>query len=185
MENEKKMIIHVGFARCGSTFLQKNVFPLSKKKIISNELFSGNPAYPVRFDTDFRDMMVKGLREKYGKNSNVILCIRNKDDWIKSLYNQYIRRGYFYSFDRWFNEIFDKKFLFFDEYIDDLKDNFDDVYVFDLDEFDLKKICDYIGVNVDDVKIEKVNKSINKLSLRMVRYSNFLREGFFRLNEVL
>lgn len=177
---QDSVILHVGLMRCASTFLQKKVFPLSPHKVISHELFSGNASYPKRLGFDFRNMMVVGLRAYYG-DVPVIVCVRNPVKWVNSLYNQYVKHGQFHSYRFWMDNIFDERLLKFDEYIDLLKQNFSNVFVFDLETFDLESLCDFLDVDYTKVDNVRVNRSLSPVLLEVIRLVNMFREFCFKM----
>lgn len=171
------MFIHLGLMRCASTFLQNNVFPLSNERYVSNELLSGNPSYPKMAGIEFRDMILKGVYGYYG-DVKIIIAIRDKDKWVKSLYNQYVKTGFFYSYDKWYNIIFDKRFLDFYDYISNIKKMFSDVFIFDLEVFNIKDLCYFIGVDYNKVNNEKANRSLTSNMINTMRIYNFIKEAY-------
>ena len=170
------MIIHLGFERTGTTFLQKNVFPFCNERVLSNEFLSGHPVSPLRFGIELRTIILKGSREHFG-NVKIILGIRDKDKWVRSLYNTYISGSGFYSFDKWYADIFDERYLDYLSYISEIKSLFDDVFIFDLDEFNIKELCKFINVDVSKIRNEKVNRSLNKPLLKILGTINLFTEG--------
>lgn len=174
------MIIHVGFERTGTTFLRNEVFDKLSCDIVSNELISGHCAYPKHLSFDVRNVLIKGYSVCY-PDAKIVVSIRNKEDWLKSLYSNYIKGNGVYAFRRWKDEVFDDRFLDFDGYISYLKSLFDDVFVFNLDVFNVKELLFFIGCDCD---IEFVNKKYNVgirgVKLILNRYINLFKAGLNR-----
>lgn len=169
------MIIHVGLPKCGSTFLQNQIFSKIDKKVYSNELLSG-------MNVEERELYARGLYNKYGQDLKIILILRNKDDWNKSLYNQNVKSlNTFLKYDEWYKKKFDKGLNDFNGYIKLLDGFFNDVYVYDYEDFiDNKnkfilKLCWDIGCkcpNYDDVRY---NNRLNEIESVIFRFNR----GFF------
>jgi len=179
------VIFHVGLHKTGTTFLQREVFPkieglnynlydsdkseyiLDKNGInlISREGFSGLPLASVKLNALDRDLFAYGISKKY-PDARVILGIRNKEDWLKSLYNLYVKGGGYLSYDTWFDN-FDKSYLDFERYIDLLNDLFDEVYVYNFEDLRNNKkkciqdLCDFIGLDPPSFEDKIHNKSWN------------------------
>ena len=131
-----KVFIHVGFHKTGSTFLKNEVFPVIVKdnpgiRIISNESFSGvqymlrdsEPAFYLDVYDPFR--MARWLHYDF-PDACVVVCLREKRSWKRSLYVQYVKKGGKLGFDVWNDHFSD---IDFKEYVGVLRDLFNDVYV--------------------------------------------------------
>jgi len=182
----KEIIIHIGLPKTGSTFLQTIIYPKLKDvckvfgefgeerfhwdsllsddriNIISNEQISGRPN--SSFKVADRYTVISRFANMFPK-ARIIFVSREKKGWIKSLYREYVKSCFgAYSFDRWYDEVFDKDFLMDSNYVDYLKLLFNDVLILDFKELKenhelfVKKTCDFIGVDVP----EYTNKIINK-----------------------
>ncbi|MEF8847724.1 MAG: sulfotransferase domain-containing protein [Candidatus Thermoplasmatota archaeon] len=184
------IVIHVGLHRTGTTFLQREVFPkmkninflpniknksfmiygkLSEDKtnVISDEHFSGHPFKPHRFEDRFT--ISRRLYNLY-PNARIIVVFRNKKSWVRSLYNQYIkkvRKKNGLTFDEWSEEVFDERSLCFEQYEKYLKKLFQNVLVLRYEELKdnpncfVKKICKFIGTSVPAYNNIKINKGKN------------------------
>lgn len=185
--NNKNIIIHLGLHKTATTFLQKEIFPklegvkffdlsnteknvsvltieLDKNKInlISNEELSGRP---YKMSAKQRDILLKNLKKVY-PNAKIIIGLREKDEWIESLYKQYIKmkptgtRSYFM-------EHFDKAYLDHESYVDLIKSLFDDVYIYHYEKLKSKPnefvdgICKFIGVETPKWENVVHNKSVS------------------------
>ena len=186
-----KIFIHVGLHRTGTTFLQQHVFPklnvnyihvdakdIMKKadikdgqiNLLSSEYFSGapldfkNPNYGAddRFDIAYK------LKQLY-PDAEIILVLRIKEDWKRSLYQQYIKSKGYISREH-FDEKFDNEFLEYNTYITYLEKLFGTMKVNVLVYEDLKldygrfveKICRIICVKTPKVKNVIYNKSLTR-----------------------
>jgi hypothetical protein len=192
------IIFHLGLHRTGTTFLQNEIFPkieglsynvyrpdspeyfLDKNKInlISREGLSGRPFASINLNALERDLFAYGISKKY-PNSRIILGIRKKDDWLKSLYHYYVKGGGYMSYESWFNN-FDKSYLDFERYIDLLNDLFDEVYVYNFEELRNNKkkciqdLCDFIGLDPPSFEDKAHNKSWNKGKLWLGKLRGYL-----------
>ena len=109
-----KIVIHVGLHKTGTSFLQAEIFPKIKNvnyigmlrygskiyedklNIISDEELSVNPHLPPchgnYFDSGQRNVIAERLQSIF-PNAKIILGIRNKDTWLRSVYSQYVKGG--------------------------------------------------------------------------------------------
>jgi len=158
-----EVIIHVGFPRTGTTFLQEQVFSKmnvcfirsmlfpdwfrckGKKIIISHESLSLH-----RYDSSAEEKFaVADALKRIFPDAKIIVGIRDAHSWLRSLYSQYIREGGTKTFDE-FYKTFDNQHLDFDRYISHLRSLFDQVFVYRFEDFKrdkyriIKEICDFI-----------------------------------------
>ena len=147
--------------------------------IVSNENLSGDAiGFGFGHDID-RNVILKGIKAEYG-NVKIILGVRDKESWLRSLYNKYCDYG-FKSYSRWYNENFNKSFLDYNKYIFDIKEQFDNVYIYDYsllkNDFPAfkKRLCIFLGYEVDFNNVN-VNRSVNIFSIYLLRFVNFCRE---------
>ena len=204
------IIIHIGLHKTGTTFLQEEVFPKIKNvnynrdvfwtknypnkiNIISNEWISGQP-YHSKAKKEDREIIAHKIHRIYPK-AKIIIGIRDKQSWIKSLHVQYVRKGGTFKFNDWYSKIFNKEMLDFDGYIELLKSMFDKVYVYHFEELKkdhkkfVKNICDFIECDVPNYKNIKHNTSWNSaqlslaLALNKIYRSEMNPEGFIPWNK--
>lgn len=217
MKKGNNLYIHIGLHKTGTTFLQQEVFPklknvnyiskynrqgslhlittkFSKDKI---NLFSEEHLTRQNYLDDGQASMSE-IAERIHKlfpEAKIILTLRNKDDWLKSLYNQYARTRGIKSFEEWYKDVFDKEDLNFEKFEKLLNDLFDDVLVLnyellkkDSDLF-VKKICEFMNVDVPKFKnifvykspaledVEKIRKKGKKI-IGLIRFFSSKEHGF-------
>jgi hypothetical protein len=201
----EKIILHVGLHKTGSTWLQKNLFPFldgvnyvdpskfaktydflknikidnNKINLISYEAFSGYSHNPLEtYET--RLQIAKNLKRFY-PDASIIICTRDKDDWLKSAYRQFSLSVWAYGWKQYVS-LFDKRMLDFDAYISFLKELFSDVYVCRFEDFKrspdrfIHNMCSFIGVGVPkdrDFSVVNVGFPVRKLSLLILLDSLF------------
>ncbi|PNX47580.1 MAG: hypothetical protein BV457_05425 [Thermoplasmata archaeon M9B1D] len=185
------MIIHIGLHKTGTTFLQRQVFAYINKDIISEESLSGYPINSSKIEYEKRMMLLMGIHRMYGRKTKIILGVRDKDSWTKSCYNQYIYGGLggFYNYKKWFDNVFDKRLLDFDSYISFINNNFDNVFIYNFEDFvkDKHKVIQEMlkFMGVDSITVDKIlnnlsdkiyNRRLGVLSLQVFRLNNFLKE---------
>jgi len=192
---KQEVFIHVGLQKTGTTWIQEQLFQKMKgvhtlrrftlieefdktkqKIIISMEWICATSyidPYSLRFE----------IIERYARlypQAKIIFGIREKKPWVKSTYSQYVKNGGVESFNYWRENIFNEKYLNYDEYIDTLKKLFKEVYVYTFE--DLKKdkqkfaegLCNFIGVEVPCWEERIYNKKFSDNKLYVLRNLNKL-----------
>lgn len=192
---KKDVVIHVGLPKTGTTFLQKNVFsklnvcytdtiessrintcsvfgvPIVNNKIniISHEHLSGINLP----DPDDRFRIADRLAILF-PHARILVGVRNKEEWLFSLYKQESRRtGSFRGFNP-FKKQFNDEYLNFDKYINYLKKQFNDVYIYHYEDLnnDYRSfcfgICEWIGVDMPHIDNIVYNKSFSISQLELV-----------------
>lgn len=198
----EEVYIHIGYPKCGSTFLQNNVFPYMEdvnfihkniknkyknehihfvslcelkegKNLISSEALAGSWTQEDRYCDGFE--MADRLKALY-PNAKIIVILREKEKWLKSFYQQFMvdagKNVYIKDYDDWFNNHFNQELLRFDEHIKYLKKTFDDVLV--LDFKDLKKDNDkFIQKICDFMDIEFPKNYVRKRAMVGLKPKHF------------
>lgn len=200
----KDVIVHVGIQKTGTSFLQKNVFPYmdvnyqsrydigwgypvkvtlddEKPTLISNESFYGNLFLPRKIEKG--TTILRRIKRLF-PNAKIIVCFRNKDKWLKSVYNQFRkdmnRISLAEDFGDWYKNYFDKEALKFIEYHELAEDLFDNVLVLQYEDLlenpdgFVKAICDFIGVDMVDYNKGRVNRSWKKQHYKFLYFSRKL-----------
>jgi len=180
--------IHIGQAKVLSTWLQKELFSRIGKNVWSDEQLSGL-VLNWRSGAVTRNIMLYGLKALY-PDAKILVCVRNDERaWVSSIYSQYVKQGGFKSFEQWFQQDFDKRFIDQKQYIDEIKKLFDDVYVFCFEDFldDKEKVvgelCDWLGVPVP-IGLD-VDKQYNKKFVGFRMGVARLRGIFFKVSRIL
>jgi hypothetical protein len=204
---KEKIFFHVGLHKTGTTFLQRNVFPyikdldyygmdyrgfkfgkkINKKTLVSHEQLSGKPQ-SSNIDNRIEKL---DLIKKHYPNASIIVFTRKKG-WLKSLYSTYIKSGNTLSYDRWYNEVFNKKYLDQESYVKEIKKRFENVFVESFERFKdnnddtIKRLCSFMDVKVPEYKKEIVGKKLTKNKLLILRMFNYFpikpKHIFNRLN---
>lgn len=198
-----KIVIHLGLHKTGTSFLQAEVFQRiknvnyigmlrygtkiydNKLNIISDEELSVNPHLPPchgnYLDSEQRTVIAKRLHSIFPE-AKIILGIRNKDTWLRSVYSQYVKGGGVHNFDSFVSNVFDHHFLDFESYIDCLKGLFNEVLIYRFEDLKqdpnsfVSNICDFIGVDAPPFK----NKIYEKgWSERQISLGLFLNRFFY------
>ena len=184
------IILHVGLPKTGTTFLQEEIFrkmnikyirdlnitsfaTSDRKVIISHEGLSISDV----FEPAYKKYMVAEYLKKIFPDAKIIVGIRDKDSWLRSMYSQYIRNGGGGSYDYFISHL-DKEHLNFEKYINHLKMLFNDVFVYKFEEIVsdkarvVKEMCDFIGEPVPDYRDKKYRVSLKPYQLRALRFFN-------------
>ena len=203
------IIIHVGLHKTGTTFLQEEVFSRIKKvnytgilrydtkiykdkiNIISDEDLSIRPHLPVNhkdyLNCNQRFVIAKRLHSIF-PTAKIIIGIRNKDSWLRSVYSQYVKSGGIYNYDRFICESFDHRFLDFDSYIDYLNDLFNEVLVYRFEDLKqnpfnfVKNICDFIGLDTPRFENRIWEKRWSKRQIKLGLFLNHFFNSSFNPN---
>lgn len=195
-----KIVFHLGFHKTGTTVLQELLFSKIPEinyfrkfdftteikpntlNLISYEHLTGHP-HLLRCDSHIMYTVADRIKNCF-PNAKIILGIRNKELWQKSLYSQYIINGGILNFEE-FKENIDSGYLNFEKFIEYLKTKFSDVYVYRFE--DLKKnhqkcmdeLCKFIGVKPLKVINEQFNISLSNNQIKFLRFLNgFLNSQF-------
>ena len=109
----KEIYFHVGLAKTGSTFLQKNFFPYLKNiKYISTHDYincidiinkTNYKSYLIsrEFDKQFEREIKKFI--SYFPQTKIIVVFRRHDQWIASQYKRAVKNGWHLDFKNYYN----------------------------------------------------------------------------------
>ena len=109
----KEIYFHVGLAKTGSTFLQKNFFPYLKNiKYISTHDYincidiinkTNYKSYLIsrEFDKQFEREIKKFI--SYFPDTKIIVVFRRQDKWIASQYKRSVKNGWHWDFKNYYN----------------------------------------------------------------------------------
>ena len=109
----KEIYFHVGLAKTGSTFLQKNFFPYLKNiKYINTHDYvncidiinkTKYKSYLIsrEFDKQFEDEISKFI--SYFPDTKIIIVFRRHDQWIASQYKRAVKNGWHWDFKNYYN----------------------------------------------------------------------------------
>ncbi len=206
--DDLKVYIHIGLPRTGTTWLQKKVFPkLTDVKLFTkyntthnrlNPLFCNLKSEKINLISteslsgftglmkDKKNMVNRFEKAKILKkiypNASIILVLRDKNGWTKSMYKRYIHKSYrdFATFNE-YKESIDEYDLDFESYVILLKSLFDDVLVLDFNLLKndnrrfVKEICDFMDIEVPKYSIKKINKSKSFKDIKKREFINLLR----------
>lgn len=170
------MIIHIGLPRTGTTFLQKEIFAKTNcDNFLSDENLFGDITNTI--DTFFSQM--EGIRNLYD-DVRIILVLRDKEKWLKSIYTQYVKEGGYLKYDEWYKR-FDKDFIDWELLLDYLKTfntvitmNYEDMLK-DKKRF-VKEFCQFAQINEPTWEDKKHNISWDE---RIVEANRILNAVFF------
>lgn len=193
-----EVVIHVGYPKCASSFLQKNIFPNLK-----NVKFF-YPLPKILYELDHNRINLFSyeciLARPDGKSFNVIdhlqslfpqakIIVIIREDiagWIYSFYSTAVKIGYSKNLDCYVDEILNIDTFNYEPYIDYLKQCFKKrVHVSRLE--DLKKdkdkfvedLCDFIGCPVPIFDNTPVNFKLDDVPLNFICLINkFFRSKF-------
>jgi len=199
MNNEKnikkdEIFIYVGLRKTGSTFLHREIFPKIRNQgfnIISSDDFSGHLNTIIKVD-DYckyktRENMLTKLKKDY-PNANIIIGVREKNEWLKSMYNLYVKQGGFRDYNYWYNNLLNHDYLNFEKYLNELKNNFSNVFVYDFNfikkdmEGFISDLCNFIGCKIPDYNNKVHRKSWNERQVKLARFINKIIKSKYNPN---
>lgn len=196
ISTSKNINITVGLIKTGTTY-RRNFFkqlknvqyiekPMlyqkldeTKKIIISNPSFAGTPFLHYEINVENRYKNLERLKTFF-PNARIILCLRKKENMLRSLYSQYAENGGTKNFDDFLCSELDMSWFDYAAYIVALKNNFRDVFVFNFEEFKqrplsmMENICVFMDVEPPCFSdAEALNK---KWTSSQIHLSHFLNK---------
>jgi len=206
MVEDRDIYIHVGLPKTATTYLQKFIFPQikginyfspihyampnyilsiepdTKPTLISDEYLSSHYFIDIKGNKSGSRFTIAKRLKKLFPNARIILVLRNKEDWLKSLYVQYIKSPYrpTISFEVFREELEKTGATDFEKYVDFLNENFNEVLVLHYEELKsnprsfIKKICDFMNVEMpSQIETRKTNVRINQ---RQILFINWVKK---------
>jgi glycerol-3-phosphate cytidylyltransferase len=199
-----KVFVHLGLHKTGTTFLQEEIFKkikdvnyipgggenilkttIVKDKInlISLESLSGKP-YAIANNEDTRFITTYRLCKMF-PNAKIIIGTREKESWLKSLYKESVVKGNDKKYKEW-KKLINPSYLDVESYVSYLKKLFPEVYEFKYENFkkdkdkEIKKLCDFMEVEVPKYQDKKHRKSFSNKKLNIYMFFNkFVHSRFF------
>ena len=195
--NSKKIYFHVGLAKTGSTFLQKNFFPkLQGIKYISTHKYwrciniikkTNFDSYLIsrEFDRQFEFEVKKILKEF--PQTKIIIVFREHKKWISSQFKRFSKNGYHFPFEKFYNNensgFWKKNDMIYEEKLKIIKKfsaasplvlNFDELKI--NPHSYLSKISNYTNshYNESDINLNVVHKSYSEKQLIFLK--NFCKK---------
>ena len=196
MFNTADVVLHIGLLKTGSTYLQKSFFPFldlnfiyysynsfpffnivnDGVNLISSESFAGI-AYKSKGSLKRYDIL-ENLHSLLPR-SRVILCLRDKNSLVKSLYKMFVLKGGILSFDDFVHYELNSDYLDVEELVDFVNSRFRDCFIYDYEDFCrdgdrvLGDMCEFIGVPMIYGYSDKpVNVGLNDNMVSKVRNVN-------------
>lgn len=199
----KKVYLHIGMQKTGSTWLQNHYFPKiethdvvykesfrhmfynlnpDKDLIITYENYVGYPhPLPSRKWNGWmetRDSAFKNLASFF-PDADIILVVRRQPDFIKSLYNQYVKVGGNITFDDYWkggcHNSFEKDAVKYTELLQHISDNFNGrilVINFDLFVKDKKRFSQVLNGFFGQVNAIDLTESYQSLVNKSLRWKD-------------
>jgi hypothetical protein len=183
--------------RTGTTFLQKEIFPkhpkinfIPKMKLRRRGKYNWNWEKVKKMSkqkknnvvsdemlcyADNRKAVLKQIK-KHFPDAKIVFCLRNKESWKKSWYNNYIKSGGVHTFNFWEKNIL--KDFDFKNYMSIIEKLFDSFFIYHFEDFKkdadnvIYELCNFIGIETLSYKNQKHNESLSKDYLEAVRLLN-------------
>ena len=201
----REVYIHIGLHKTATTFLQKEVFPkiegiryynllesknrqlllslatiskeTNEKILISDEDLSGSPwIFDNGYSVSLRYRILYALHRLF-PDAKLIVGIRDKSSWLKSVYKQVRRMNPFITKDT-FKKSFDRRYLDFDTYIDCIKSLWGEknVYIYKYEDLltnpqkFVRDLCNFMKVTPPDFINRRHNQSINRRQEKLLDF---------------
>ena len=154
-KKHEQTVIHVGYPKTGTSFLQLEVFPKlqnDKLCIISDESLIGRV-----FKKDTSDMgSIALMLKKLYPDAKIIIGTRGHKTMLKSLHCQYVKEGGYFNYDDFVKLVINMERFDYKHYIKFLKKLFgeDNVWLYHFEDFQhdvdkvINDICEFIGCTV-------------------------------------
>jgi len=188
-----KTLIDISPERTGNGFRMFEIYPKIKDAVIIRGMHLVNyhpifPTYP-EFATPYQKLDL--LKDKY-PDAYVFYVDREKEKWIRSLYNHWVSQGGTLRFYDWYNNLMDKRIFETDDLIDYAKKIFgDNFYLLDFGkitsdpnaEFNL--LLSHFGLDTIYIVNNKHNSSFNDRQIDFNRFLNKVHNCFFDVRKLI
>jgi len=185
------IVFHVGLHKTATTWLQYEVFSKLRgvsylhafeldtvlpdgKVVVSCEWLSGRPH--LLASVNERYVIAERISTLY-PDAKIILGVREKDSWMRSLWKQYVMEGGSLSYLEFIRRL-DDGYLDFEGYIRALQSLFDDVFIYHLDEIKddkqsvIDNLCSFMDVELPIWRDRIYRKSLSDNKITTLRYLN-------------
>jgi len=204
----KKVFIHLGLHKTATSFLQMEIFPKLKdityyfKPDILSTNFSGDKiliSYEELSHTRIQPNNPSSLNYNYEManklsvlfpDADIIIGIRDKDSWIKSMYSRFLLEGSKLSFSKFCSSL-NPDYINQDNYVKFLKDKFRRVYIYnfkDMVKYPKKivtELCEFMDIDIPNFENKTYNISFSNNQKKVLRFMNIVGirkiPGFKRL----
>lgn len=197
------IVFHVGLHKTGTTFLQRNVFPKIKsityvkgnlnivknklkklksiegKLLISQETFTNGMTKHTLFKDikQLRERIAKQIKEQY-PDAKIILVLRDKESWLRSMYSQFVKMGYMHSYNAFYLEIANEDAIDFNHLFELYRGLFDEVLILHFEQLKedhrgfIEAITSFMGVTTPNYRNNKNNRSLTKTAINILMFMN-------------
>ena len=175
-------IIHLGFPRTATTFLQTQIFAKLKDTITTRYItpYINYNAYNTHIISDeryswyqTRHTILEQLKQNY-PDAKIILGNRDIETIKHSLYSHLIGKGLPMLYSTWEKQQPTEN----ETYISHIKQLFKQIYIYEYEDFKqdkqkiIKEICNYIGEPVPEYENKVINKRYKTDNLEIIPYLN-------------
>ena len=188
-----KTLIDISPERTGNGFRFREIYPKIKDAVVIKGMHIVQYKYRVtkntypEFATPYEKL--KLLKNKY-PDAYVFYVDRDKDEWIPSLYNHWIKHGGTLKFTDWHNNVMDRRVYETDKLIDHAKKVFgDNFYLLNFKCFvddpntEFNRLLSHFGLDAIVIVNEKHNASWNSRQVELCRFFNRIVANYGKARE--
>lgn len=166
---DKELIFDVSYERTGSTFRKHEIYDKCKtKEVISINM---NPAYGKKYQM----AILHGIRHLYG-DVKIVIGVREKKKWMQSLYGLHIEGNEIQSFKKWKKNRINEKMMEFNEFVDEAKKIYSNVFIFHMKDFDVAGLLKFIGEDTHPDKTKRYHKGLKGPIIHIYRLLNYIKK---------
>jgi len=196
LSEQKTIYLHLGLHKTGTSFLQAQVFPKIEELDVKNkhkfiyDISTESNKSKILFTEEDYSVSMPHKRHKFEctealvnfkkiyPDAKIIVGFRNKEDWLRSCYSQYVFTfGGYLSFEKYLQK-YEKDILNFEEYLQEIRRLWTEVFVYQFEELKknpdvlIKKLCDFMNCSVPEYENKRYNISMNKNQIFFLRLIN-------------